>query len=525
MANKIPLAVADFQTQLSASLAVAGTSFSLTSATDDDGNALPAGKYCFTVDNGKSTKEYLMGQLNGTTVTSVVRVSRQGVETSGAAYKHRIGAPVIVTDFATIQRVADVLRGQLELDGTNPIGYDTDIAGSLADRKDLATVGFVLDTAFGGALAFESQTVTANAGEVVAAGNLVYFKTSDQEWYLTDADTAATVNDVQLGIALGSGTDGAGITGGVLVNGIYTTTGLTAGSEYYVSNTGGAYSTSAGTTIRKIGLALSTTKLFLYNNVPLTSALSGGSDLGTPSSSNKFITEDYITSHKITRTVYDYVGSPHTWTKDSGLVMVKVELWGAGGSGGARNGTGIYVGGGGGGAYREKVFIASELDATETVTIGAGGTAVLATVSGNAGGNTTFGSLLTALGGSGGLSTGNGGNGGFVGPDGGAGGTGTTTGYGIFGGGGGGGADTNGGDAGGGSVYGGGGGGGVEYNGGAAGGGTSVYGGSGGSANQNSSATAGTVPGGGGGALAQNGGSYYSGAGANGRAIVTEYYL
>jgi microcystin-dependent protein len=232
------------------------------SATDDDGNALPAGKYCFTVDRGTSAKEYLIGQLNGTSVTSVYSVSRQGVETSGAARAHRIGASVILTDFATIQRVADILRGQVDLDGSSPVGYDAE--PTLADRKDLATVGYVLDTVSGGTVAYDSQIISsATGGENIVAGNLVYFKTSDQEWYLTDADTAATVDGVQLGIALGTGSNGVAITGGVQISGTYTTTGLTAGALYYASNTGGAISSSAGTTSRVVGLALSTTKLLL----------------------------------------------------------------------------------------------------------------------------------------------------------------------------------------------------------------------------------------------------------------------
>jgi hypothetical protein len=54
MANKIPLAIADVELQLSTALSVGSTSFTLNSANDDDGNALPAGMYCFTLDSGTS---------------------------------------------------------------------------------------------------------------------------------------------------------------------------------------------------------------------------------------------------------------------------------------------------------------------------------------------------------------------------------------------------------------------------------------------------------------------------------------
>lgn len=290
MTNRVPLAIADVELQLATAIAVGGTSFTLNSATDDDGNALPAGLYCFTIDSGTSNKEYLIGQLNGVNVTSVKSVSRQGAETTGAARAHRIGAPCIITNFATLQRVADILRGAVDLDGASPVSYDAE--PTLADRKELATVGYVLDTVTGGTVNFDAQTTTATGGESIVAGDLVYFNTSDGKWYKTDADTASTVENVTLGIALGTGSNGVAITGGVLVNGIYTTTGLTANSLYYASNTAGAISTSAGTTKKVIGVALSTTRLFFYpsNNQTLTTrekdALVG--DGATPSSSNPY---------------------------------------------------------------------------------------------------------------------------------------------------------------------------------------------------------------------------------------------
>jgi len=289
--NKIPLAYADVELQLAAAISIGDTSITLSSANDDDGNALPAGKYCFTVDNGSSNKEYLLGQLNGTNLTSVVSVSRQGVESSGAARAHRVGAPAILSDFAAIQRVVDILRGQETVDGANPISYDAE--PTLTDRKELATVAYVLDNITGGTVAFDSQIVTGvNAGETVAAGKLVYFKTSDQEWYLADASVAVEVNGVHMGIALGAGTDGAAITGGVQISGSYTTTGLTAGATYYATDVAGVFGTSAGTTNRVIGVALSTTELLLVPVTPesLTTdekaALVG--DGGTPSATNPY---------------------------------------------------------------------------------------------------------------------------------------------------------------------------------------------------------------------------------------------
>ncbi len=98
-----------------------------------------------------------------------------------------------------------------------------------------------------------------------------------------------------------------------------------------------------------------------------------------------------------------------TWTKPTGLKRVIVEVVGGGGGSGGRDAstasTTVGAGGGGGGGYSMKVIEAASLGATETVTIGAAGTA--GSTSGSAGtdagdgGDTTFGAHCTGGGGSG----------------------------------------------------------------------------------------------------------------------------
>jgi hypothetical protein len=248
--------------------------------------------------------------------------------------------------------------------------------------------------------------------------------------------------------------------------------------------------------------------------------------------------------------------SSGTWIKPPAAptnALVIVETWAGGGSGG-KGTTDKAGGGGGGGEYACDIYPLSAFGSTETVTIGAGGTAVTASLTnGNAGGNTSVGSLAIAYGGgAGGKGAGNapaspggggGGGGGDVsggtnglGADGGLratapGGLGeiggtrnaTTPAAGINAGGGGGGggsATSNDGAAGGNTLKGGaGGGGGGRSTGDQAGpGGTSNYGGNGGAGSVDSTAaTAGVTPSGGGGG-SENG---TSGAGGNGKAIVT----
>lgn len=114
-------------------------------------------------------------------------------------------------------------------------------------------------------------------------------------------------------------------------------------------------------------------------------------------------------------TDYQAFEASGTWTKPSNLSAssrVLVEEWDGGGGGGS----GSSAGGGGGGAYRFAWFLASELGATEPVTVGAGG-AITA-----AGGPSSFGAHLGGLGGGGyggNASNGSGGGGGgLTGPGG-----------------------------------------------------------------------------------------------------------
>lgn len=109
------------------------------------------------------------------------------------------------------------------------------------------------------------------------------------------------------------------------------------------------------------------------------------------------------------RTSLQVFTSSGTYTEPADLVGALVTSTGGGGGGGgadASSATDSYAAGGGGGAGATCVeyLAASEIASTETVTIGAPGTAGSATsgTNGSAGGNTTFGALHTAAGGSGG---------------------------------------------------------------------------------------------------------------------------
>lgn len=101
-----------------------------------------------------------------------------------------------------------------------------------------------------------------------------------------------------------------------------------------------------------------------------------------------------------------------TWTKPAGAVLVEVIAFGSGGSGASAT----SGGGGGGGACATKLLLASQLAATETVTVPAGGAGVSgAGTPGNDGAAAKFGNHVTAGGGGAGISNAGGGGGGAAG--------------------------------------------------------------------------------------------------------------
>jgi hypothetical protein len=114
------------------------------------------------------------------------------------------------------------------------------------------------------------------------------------------------------------------------------------------------------------------------------------------------VLDQSFTTAPIVRT-YLNAASPATWTKPAGLKYIIVEGVAGGGGGGAADDTGsssnsVGAGGGGGGYFKKLIPVAS-LGATETVTIGAGGTAGPIDGTAGTGGTTSFGSHCSGTGG------------------------------------------------------------------------------------------------------------------------------
>lgn len=96
----------------------------------------------------------------------------------------------------------------------------------------------------------------------------------------------------------------------------------------------------------------------------------------------------------------------NTWIKPPKGSLAIIECWGGGGAGAFSNSISFAAHGGGGGGYNTRTIPLSQLGATETVTVGAGGTGGSRTsggvTNGNSGGHTTFGGHCKAWGGKGG---------------------------------------------------------------------------------------------------------------------------
>jgi hypothetical protein len=93
-----------------------------------------------------------------------------------------------------------------------------------------------------------------------------------------------------------------------------------------------------------------------------------------------------------------------TYTPSAGMVYCIAESIGGGGAGGGTNGTATgAAGGGGAGGYSRARLTAAQIGASKTITIGAGGTSGTAGFHpGNAGGDSSVGTLCIGKGGSGG---------------------------------------------------------------------------------------------------------------------------
>jgi len=170
----------------------------------------------------------------------------------------------------------------------------------------------------GGVMKLDYDIVrTFTAGETVVAGNLVYMKNSDSKIYKAQNTTIEKVSFVGIVIVGGNTND----TIVVQTSGIYVTTGLTAGSSYWVDSSAGAITvtttshSNVGVIPYQVGIALSTTQLLLRPSrkqrvIPFSGSRTTVSGSGTQTVTIGGATAFSILRAEITSTeVYPCVGS------------------------------------------------------------------------------------------------------------------------------------------------------------------------------------------------------------------------
>lgn len=239
---------------------------------------------------------------NGTaTLTGVKNVSFKYpyTETAGLLKSHAGGVTVIITNTAGFYDTFANKNNDETIAGIYTFTSVPNTAQDPVSGDDLARRSWVLSVVNGGPVSVNAVIVSGIAGETITKDQLVYLKVSDGRWWLCDADTAATVENVVLGLAQGAGSAAGAITGGVLTQGFATLTAytVTANTQYYASNTAGGISTTPGTKEVTIGTVPSgsTTTILFYPRFDQTptedelDAMLGTS--GTPSNTNRYVTQ------------------------------------------------------------------------------------------------------------------------------------------------------------------------------------------------------------------------------------------
>lgn len=199
-----------------------------------------------------TTPANVRGYLNvedGADVTDATNVNAAGAtmntDTDLSSNSYFLDEDDMSSDDATKVASQQSIKAYADTKLTN-VSDDTD--PSLGGNLDLAGQGFI---------------ITATAGASISAGDVIQLQ-SDGKWDQADASVEATAKGF-LGISLSTGVDTDPIS--VLLKGSFTTSGLTAGTEYYLSETAGGYTatkpTATSSIVRFIGYAISIEEFFV----------------------------------------------------------------------------------------------------------------------------------------------------------------------------------------------------------------------------------------------------------------------
>lgn len=241
--------------KLAASITASSTTFSLNNIKKWDGNDLVAGDFgtrLFMVLRNDSNTVLELTEIDPDTIaSSSITFLKRGLSFDGDLTTETAALKLTWVKNQTACEIGSnppqLLNHMVQIIGAQTIaGIKTfsslpaTTAGNAVSDNDLVRKA-QLDAATLGQIGTDKVIIAGNAGETITDGDLIYFDTvTNNEWMLCDADTAASVDNVLLGIAQGAGTNGNAITGGVLLLGIDDAqSGMTIGDLMYASETAG----------------------------------------------------------------------------------------------------------------------------------------------------------------------------------------------------------------------------------------------------------------------------------------------
>jgi len=220
----------------------------------------------FVTSTQKTNWDTAYGWGNHAGLYDTVDTASGLIGTHESTYNHSLIATALQSEtdpvFSASQAsniTADDITNLSNLSGTNTGDQTLPTRDSLGlDTDDIVTFANLSGTNTGDSA---NVTKTLTAGENLVAGNVCYLKADGKMWK-AKGDAEVTTKG-KIAMALASIT--ANTTGSFLVDGDYTTSGLTAGATYFIStSTAGAVTSTTPTTgnfIRIIGVAISTTVL------------------------------------------------------------------------------------------------------------------------------------------------------------------------------------------------------------------------------------------------------------------------
>lgn len=244
--------ISDFDTEVSNNADVsANTSARHTQNTDTGTSATE-----FYVDTGGANvavKAHIQSTSNPHSVTA----SQVGINNTDDVSE---GSTNLYYTEARVSANTDVSANTTHRNTTsgNPHNVTASDVGAITEVSDDTTpqLGGFLD------INAKGFTEELTAGEAVSSGDLCYLK-SDGKMWKADASAESTASTL---LAIATESISADATGTFLINGSFTSSSLTVGSIYYVSETAGAFTATAPTTsgsiVRIIGYAISATRLY-----------------------------------------------------------------------------------------------------------------------------------------------------------------------------------------------------------------------------------------------------------------------